>query len=72
MAKVSKREEAVVILDTLTNDENRYTHKELLEHIINNFLSGCEALDAMKDCIREFPSPDFPEEDDEDETEDED
>ena len=71
MAKLTEREEAVIILDTLTNDENGYTHKELLEHIINNYLSGDDALDAMKGCIEEFPSPDFEDEEEDEEDSDE-
>jgi hypothetical protein len=66
---MSERTEAVTILETLTNDENGYTHKELLEHIIVNYLSGDQALEVMNACIEEFPSPDFEEGDDEEEEE---
>jgi hypothetical protein len=67
MANLTPRQEAYVMMETLTNDENGYTHKELLEHIIGNVLSGSAALEAMKDCLSEFPSPDFKEDEDEDE-----
>lgn len=56
---LTNRDEAIIIMETLTNPENGYTHQELLEHIINNFLSGEKALEVMKGCIDEFPSPDF-------------
>ena len=65
MKKLTNREEATIILETLTNEENGYTHKELLEYIINDVLSGDKALECMNSCIEEFPSPDFQEGDDE-------
>ena len=66
---LTNRDKAIKIMETLTNPENGYTHQELLEHIIGNFLSGEKALEAMTDCIFEFPSPDyddFTEDDEED------
>lgn len=53
------REKAIAIMETLTNEENGYTHQELLEHVIGNYLNGEKALAAMMDCIDEFPSPEF-------------
>ena len=63
--KLTPREEAYVIMEKLTNDANGYTHKQILEHLIGNVLSGSEALNVMLSSIEEFPSPDFPEEEDE-------
>lgn len=67
MAKqLTPRGKAYDIMETLTNDDNGYTHQQILEHLIGNVLSGSEALEAMNSCIEEFPSPDFPiEEEDE-------
>lgn len=67
MAKqLTPRGKAYDIMETLTNDDNGYTHQQILEHLIGNVLSGSEALEAMNACIEEFPSPDFPiEEEDE-------
>lgn len=56
---LTDREKAIAIMETLTNESNGYTHQELLEHVIGNYLNGEKALAAMKDCIDEFPSADF-------------
>jgi DNA-directed RNA polymerase subunit RPC12/RpoP len=52
---MSERLEAIELLETLTNDDNGYTHKEILEFIIKNFLSGDKALACMKGAVDEFP-----------------
>ena len=58
---LTDRDKAMAIMETLTNEDNGYTHQELLEHVIGNYLSGAHALAAMRDCADEFPSTDFDE-----------
>lgn len=53
------RQESINKLDSLL--ELGYTHQQLLEHILYNFMSGAEANEAMDSCIAEF-APELEEE----------
>ena len=57
---MTDRQKATEILERMYSLEVR--PDEILEHIIYNFLSGSEALEAMEDSRDEF----IPDEDDED------
>lgn len=52
---MSDRLKALELLEQLTNDDNGYTHEEILEYVIKNFLSGHTALECMEAAILEFP-----------------
>jgi hypothetical protein len=60
---MTDRQKATQILETLYSVG--VSPDQILEHIIFNFLSGSQALSAMKDSQEEF----FPSEDDEDDDE---
>ena len=64
---MSDRLKALELLEQLTNDDNGYTHEEILEYVIKNFLPGHTALECMEAAILEFPV--FEEEDEEEEDE---
>lgn len=67
---MSDRLKALELLEKLTNDENGYTHEEILEYVIKNFLPAHTALECMEAAISEFPV--FEDEEDEEEEENED
>ena len=66
---MSDRLKALELLEQLTNDDNGYTHEEILEYVIKNFLPGHTALECMEAAILEFPV--FEEEEDEEDESDE-
>lgn len=49
---MTNREKAIDILSELSFQG--ITNEQILEHIINNALSGDKALELMKDCAEEF------------------
>lgn len=66
---MSDRLKALELLEQLTNDDNGYTHEEILEYVIKNFLPAHTALECMEAAISEFPV--FEEEEDQEEEEEE-
>jgi len=66
---MSDRLKALELLEQLTNDENGYTHEEILEYVIKNFLPAHTALECMEASVKEFPL--FEDDEDEEEGEDE-
>ena len=62
----ANRTDAINLIEKLTKDHD-YTHEEILNYIINNHLSGDNALDCLKGFAEQYDVSTEPEEYEEEE-----
>jgi hypothetical protein len=50
----TNRERAIMLLDKLTNEGDGITERQLLEYLINDYMDGAEAYQALLAAEQEF------------------